>query len=80
MNRENMKANKSQEEAVLRAHSSTEDNQQDQEKLLRPTPADQDKTQDPAASLNESHQKKMEAFQNLRKMDAELAKNKKINE
>ena len=72
-----MKANKSQKEAVLRAHQSTEENQQDQEKLLRPDAAEETK-KDPAAALNESHQKKMENFENLRKLDIELTnKNKK---
>jgi len=70
-----MKTDKSKEEAVLRAHQSIEGNQQDQEKLLHPT-ADKD-TNNPAAALNESHQKKMENYHNLRKMDVELAKNRK---
>lgn len=74
-----MKANKSQKEAVLRAQQSIEENQQDQEKLYRPTP-EKDKTENPAHALDQSHTKKMGHWQNLRKMDAELAKKIKDKE
>lgn len=80
-NQQSMKADKSQKEAVLRAQQSTEEIQQDQEKLLHPTAAsDKNTTEDPAAALNESHQNKMEAWQNLRKMDAALAEKRKEKE
>lgn len=75
-----MKANKSQKEAVLRAQPSTAETQQDQEKLLRPTASDETTTEDPAAALDESHQKRMETWQNLRKMDADLAEKRKEKE
>lgn len=74
-----MKTNKSQKEAVLRAHQSIEENQQDQEKLYRPTP-DKMKTENPAEALDQSHTKKMGHWQNLRKMDAELAQRRKDKE
>ncbi len=57
-----------------------EGNQQDQEKLLQPTVPNKTTTGDPAAALDESHTKRMETWQNLRQMDADLAKKKKEKE
>jgi hypothetical protein len=70
-----MKANKSQKEAVLRAHQSIENDQQDQEKLYRPIA---DKVSEGSAeNINQSHHRKMQNYHNLRKMDEELHKKKK---
>lgn len=76
-NQRSMKPHESQEEAVLRAQETIGNEQQSQEDLLKPAASDKATTEDPAAALNESHQNKMEAWHNLRKMDAELAEKRK---
>ena len=71
-----MKSNKSQKEAVLRAHQSIENDQQEQENLYRPT-ENKISSEDPAENINQSHHRKMQNYHNLRKMDEELYKKKK---
>ena len=79
-----MEPKKSLDEAILRAHPSTEKITQPQEKLFSMERPDQTSYMNNAhqAPLNESHINLMHSWMNLRNMDNELAetKNSDMNE
>ncbi|WP_125185343.1 hypothetical protein [Botryobacter ruber] len=72
-----MKSSKSLNEAIFRAHPSTEENTQSQEQLYHMTQPDQPQNRPAAkqqkAPLNECHKNLMQSWMNLRAMDSALA-------
>lgn len=74
-----MKTDKPIDEAILRAHGSSEQESQSQEKLYAmrvPQTTNQPNHPTQEAPLNESHANLMQSWQNLRGLDDKLAQTK----